>query len=203
MRECGTSLKLPTRGVAAPAEAFPLRLRPSQSGVNPFLDTRTLELRDRSEYSRDEPTGRRARVDPLAKRHERDPARLPLVEQQHEMAQIATEAIEPPADDSADAMPAHIPRQLVEYWPAIFGAADRLIDVLDGLPTSSLDVAPKLEELVLAGLIVPTGECGRAAGRSSNTIRGRGGRQLAPRRCAAQNRRSRQSPTKRVRDLPR
>ena len=65
-----------------------------------LLNARTLELRDRGKDAGDEPTGRRAGVDALAERHKCDPARLPIVEQHHEVTQVSTESIEPARPDA-------------------------------------------------------------------------------------------------------
>jgi hypothetical protein len=67
--------------------------------VDALLHASALKLRDRRQHTSNQPPGRRGRVDTLAERHERDPARLPLVQQQHEMTQVATEPIELPAHD--------------------------------------------------------------------------------------------------------
>ena len=69
------------------------------------------------------------------------------------MPQVAPESVEAPADGRGDLVAAHVRRQLVERRPAILGAADRVI-VLDGRPAARLSIAPQLEQLVLARLIL-------------------------------------------------
>jgi len=87
--------------------------------VNAFLNAGTLELCDRGKNTGHESTRRRARVDPLAERDERDAARLPLVEQEDEMAHVPAETIQSPAHDTLHAMTTHVGDELIEGGPAI------------------------------------------------------------------------------------
>src|SRR5688500_1908629 len=120
------------RGRTTAPEAPPLCPCARKSCVNPLLNPGPLELRDRAEHAGDEPTARRAGVDPFAERDEGDAARLPLVEQQDEVTQVASEAIKAPAEDRLHFVPARVRRQLVERWPAVLRPAATVIDVLDG-----------------------------------------------------------------------
>jgi hypothetical protein len=113
--------------------------------VNPLLDPCALELRDACEDACDQSPGRGARVDPLSERNERDPAGLPLIEQQHQVAQVAPEPIEAPAEDCLNLVSPDICGELIECRPTILGATHCLVHVLDRLLASSLGIAPQLE----------------------------------------------------------
>jgi hypothetical protein len=100
-----------------PARPLALPARSRQAGVDPLLNAGALKLRDAREDARDEPARRCTRVDALTNRDERHAARLPVVEHEYEVSQIAAETIEAPAHDAADAMPTHVGDELVERWP--------------------------------------------------------------------------------------
>ena len=98
-------------GARFPAQAPALCAHPREASANALLNARPLELRDRAEDAGDEPAGRRAGVDPLAQRDERDPARVPVVEQHHQVPKVPAETIETPAHDGLHPMaPARLPR---------------------------------------------------------------------------------------------
>lgn len=59
--------------------------------------------------------------------------RVPLVEQQHEMPQIAPEPVETPADNGADLVPADVGRQLVERLGRRRSPAARRLDECRGM----------------------------------------------------------------------
>ena len=120
MGKPATALQRPDSRVRAATEAFALRSRACQPGVNAFLNARALELRDRGEDTRDEPAGRCARVDSLAERDERDATRLQFIEQQDEMPQVATKTIEAPAHDAFNTVPSNIGDELIERRPGSF-----------------------------------------------------------------------------------
>ena len=100
MGKSRTGIQLPHSRRSAPAEALALCLRSRQARVDALLNARALDLGDAPQTARDQPAGRRARVDPLAQRYERHAPRLPFVERQHQVSQVATEAIESPAHDT-------------------------------------------------------------------------------------------------------
>jgi hypothetical protein len=66
-----------------------------------------LELRNRAQYARHQPAGRGARVDAFTERHERDASRLPVVEEEDEMAKVSSESVEAPAHHSVELMAAN------------------------------------------------------------------------------------------------
>ena len=68
--------------------------RSREASDDAFLNASALELGDGPENASHKPAGGRARVDALAERDERDAARLPVVKQEHEVTQVAAEAIE-------------------------------------------------------------------------------------------------------------
>jgi hypothetical protein len=84
--------------------------RSRETGLNPLLNTRALKLCDRAEDTSYQATGGRTGVDSLAERNERHAARLPFVEQQDQMAQIASETIKTPARHGPHFMAANIGR---------------------------------------------------------------------------------------------
>ena len=141
MGKPATVIQRSVSGIPAAAEAFALRPRACQAEVNAFLNARALELRDRAEHAGDEAPGRRARIDPLAERDERHAARLPVVEQEHEVPQVAAEAIQSPTDDAIHSMAPHIGDELVERRPTVLRAGDAFVDVLDRRPAAGLDVS--------------------------------------------------------------
>jgi hypothetical protein len=118
-----------------------LRPRTSQARVYPFLNPRALELCDRAKDAGHEPTGCCAGIDAFAESYERDAARLPLVEEQHEVPEVPAEPIESPADDRVDFVSTDVSHQAIERGPAVLGPAHALIDVLDRRPATRLNVA--------------------------------------------------------------
>jgi len=97
----------------------------------------------------------------LAERDERHADRLQLLEQRDEMFQVASEPVQPPADQHVEPAALGIPDQLVERGPLVFGAGDALIDVLDGRPPASRHVPSQFGELVFRLLVGSGGRCGR------------------------------------------
>ena len=91
-----------------------MRPRARQARRDALLNARALELCDRAEHPGDEPAGGRAGVDPLAERNKRDAARVPVVEQHHQVAEVPAETIEAPAHDRLHSMVPHIGDELVE-----------------------------------------------------------------------------------------
>src|SRR4051812_15961594 len=154
MGKARASVQLPHCGRPAPPESLALRPRSREASDDALLDAGALELGDGAEHACDEATCGRAGVNSLSERHECDAARLPLVEQQHEVPQVPAEPIESPADNALDAMTTHIRDKPVKRGPAILRAAEAFVDVLDGTPAARLDVAAKFDELILCGLLV-------------------------------------------------
>jgi hypothetical protein len=68
------------------------------------------------------------------------------------VSEVPTEAIQPPADDGVDFVPACVERKLIEGRSAILRSTDAGVDVLGGTPSPSFDVTAQLEQLVLGGL---------------------------------------------------
>jgi hypothetical protein len=141
-------------GAGFSAQATALCAHTREASPNALLNARPLKLRDRAEDPGDEPSGRCAGVDPLAERDERDPARMPVVEQHHQVPKVPPETIETPAHDRLHLMAPHIGDELVERRPAIFCTADAVVHVLDGAPAASRNIGAKFDQLILGRLIV-------------------------------------------------
>ena len=153
-------------------ETCSLRLGPREPCANALLNPRAFKLRDRAKHSSHQTPRRCARVDSFSQGHERHVARLPLVEQQHEVPQVSPEPIESPADDRVHLVPSHISRELVERRPPILGPTHAVVDELHGRPTAGLDITSKLEKLVVTSLIDgrDAGIKGDTATRKSRTM---------------------------------
>ena len=82
-----------------------MRSSPRQAGANPFRDARALELGDRRQDVHLQLAGRRRGVDALGERHERDAERLQLLEQRHEVPQVAAKPVEPPDHEDVEPAP--------------------------------------------------------------------------------------------------
>jgi hypothetical protein len=73
--------------------------------------------------------GGRGAVDPFAQRHERDPEPLEIIEQRHEVAKIAPETVETPANDASNRRRLASFRSAIEGGTAFLRAAHPLINV--------------------------------------------------------------------------
>jgi len=123
-RESRDSRELLVRdGARLPAQASALSAHPREASAHALLDARPLEFRDRAEDASDEPAGGRTGINPFAHRHERDAARMPIVEQHDQVPKVSTETIETPAHDGLHPMGPHVCHELVERGPAILRAA--------------------------------------------------------------------------------
>ena len=71
-------------------EPLPLGLHPRQARPHPLLDATALELGDSREDMQLQPACGRRRVDSLRQADERHAERLELVEQENQVAQVAT-----------------------------------------------------------------------------------------------------------------
>jgi hypothetical protein len=87
----------------------------------------------------------RRAIDALTETYERDANRLQILQKRHEMAQIASEPIEPPADDHIQLPALSISDERIQGRSSVFAAADALIDVFLGGPSSGLGVAPEFQ----------------------------------------------------------
>src|SRR5262249_40851456 len=154
MGEPRAGVELPHRRRSATSESFTLRARSREASDDAFLDARALELCDGTEDASHEPAGRCGRVNALAHRDERAPARLPFVDQQDQAPQIAAKPIEPPAHYGLYLTSSGVAEELVERRPAILRAANAVVNVLDCGPAARIDVPPQLEQLILGGLIL-------------------------------------------------
>lgn len=72
-------------------------------GMHPFVDAVPLEPRDRGEQMQLQASGRRIGVDALVQAHEGDSERRQLLEQGHEVMQVASEASTERANARLDA----------------------------------------------------------------------------------------------------
>jgi hypothetical protein len=104
------------------------------------------------------PRGRR-RVNRLAECHEGDAERLKFIEQQDEVPEIPTHAIEAPTYDDIDLAPPRILQQRIKCRPAILRSADAAIRVFDGAPAARLGEPPQFDRLVLGVLIERADSC--------------------------------------------
>jgi hypothetical protein len=81
-----------------------------------------------------ETPGRRAGVDTFAERDERHVPGLPLIQQEHEVPEVAAQTIEPPADDPPHAVTPHVVDQPVERGTPVSGTTDAMVHILRGTP---------------------------------------------------------------------
>jgi len=75
------------------AKAPPRGTNPGEASPNPLRDSRPLKLGQSREDVKLQSTCRRRAVDALAERDERDAHGLDVLQQRHEVLQIATEAV--------------------------------------------------------------------------------------------------------------
>ena len=126
---------------------------PLEARQDPFSNAFPLELGNRPEDVHLQLAGWSRRVDPLGEADERDAERLQFVEQRDQVLQVATESIEPPADQHIEPPPLGVGQELVERGTTIFRPAHPAINVLDGRPAARLDLPSQLLELVLRFLL--------------------------------------------------
>jgi hypothetical protein len=98
------------------------------------------------------PSGCR-QIQALTEADERHSELLEFLHEQHEMSEGAPEAIQLPHDHRVELSPAGIANQNIEARTAVLRAGDNIDVFVDGRPTASFDVAPKIEELVVDGLV--------------------------------------------------
>jgi hypothetical protein len=97
---------------------------------------------------------RRGRVDAFSEADEADTQRLQFLEQQHQVAEVASEAIETPADQRVEAPSLGVPYELVERGPALLRAAHAVVDVLTrDRPAAGPAVLGQFGDLVLGVLV--------------------------------------------------
>ena len=97
------------------------------------------------------------------------PDRVQLVEERHQVAQVAPEPVEAPADQDVDSAAPGIADQAVERRAPILRTGHPVVDVLDGgRPAPRVDVAPQLGQLVL-GLLVEGRDAGVDGGTHQST----------------------------------
>jgi hypothetical protein len=102
-----------------PAEPRALRSGPCQARVDPFADAFPLELREGGEDVQLQLAGRRGGVDAFVQADERHADRAQFLEQDHEVAQVPPEAIEPPAEQDVELPAPCIGHELVESGPPV------------------------------------------------------------------------------------
>jgi len=89
---------------------WPAAARPAHT----LPDALPLELRNRSQDVHLQLAGWRRRVDALRQADERNPQRLQLVEQRNQVLQIASQSIEPPADQHVEPPAPGIADQIIQ-----------------------------------------------------------------------------------------
>src|SRR3954451_3978615 len=95
-------------GRSASTDTLPLCAGAREPSDDAFLNARALELCDGAEHAGHQSAGSSGRIDPFTHRDECDPARLPFVEQQDQVPQIAAETIEPPAHYRLHLVPTNV-----------------------------------------------------------------------------------------------
>src|SRR5437868_5089390 len=130
-----------------------LHSRSRQTCANALLNSRAFKFRNRSENTGHQTTRRSARVNSFTQRHKSHAARLPLVQQEHQMTEVSSESVEPPAHDGLEFVPTNVCRQSIEGRTPVLAARNTLIHIFHRGPAPRLDVPPQLQQLVLTGLI--------------------------------------------------
>jgi hypothetical protein len=90
---------------------------------------------------------------PSAKLTNATPSGLQVLEQRDQVPQIASEAIQPPADHDVEPAASGVLREVIQRGPAILRAADSPVHVLVPRPAAGLQVAAELLQLVLRLLV--------------------------------------------------
>src|SRR5688572_1458404 len=108
--------------------------------MDALLDASSLKLRHRRKDPRNQAACGARGVDGLAQCHEGNSKGLPLVKQHHQMAQVAPQPIELPADHGINPAPPDCLNECVEGRAATLRAADAVIDKLYRTPSASLGV---------------------------------------------------------------
>ena len=111
----------PRNDRARAAQRPPLPLGPLEARLDPFHDARPLELRQRGQDVELKRPGWRGAVDPLAEADERHPDRVQLVEERHEVSQVAPEPIQPPADQDIEPPARGVPDQPIQGRASVLG----------------------------------------------------------------------------------
>ena len=136
-----------------PTEARPLSPGPCEARSHALLNTTALKLSQGGQDVKLQPTGRRGAVDALAKADEGHPKGLELVEKRHEVSEVSAEAIEPPANQDAEAPTPCIAEEPVKCRSSLLRPAHALVDVLVSGPASRLGVLSQFRELILRFLV--------------------------------------------------
>jgi hypothetical protein len=130
-----------------------LRSGALQARPDSLCNSIPLELTDRREDVKLEPSGWGRGIDPFTQRHEANSERLEIVQQRNEMSEIAAEAIEPPANKHIKPTAPRVGEHLIKGRASILGSAETSIHELGSGPTPGLNVTPKFDQLVFAGLV--------------------------------------------------
>ena len=93
------------------------------------------------------------------------PTCLQVFEHRHEVPQVASEPVQTPAHQHVESSALGILQEGIESRTLVLRAADATVNVFGGRPAACLAVAPKLLELILAGLVA--GRYSRVDGRTS------------------------------------
>jgi hypothetical protein len=139
--------------MARTTKTYPLGFRPCQASAHAFDDATALELCHRGKNVHLEFARRRRAVDALPKADERHAERLQFVEDEYEVLQVTTEAVEAPAHNSIAAPLACIREQRVQRRPPVFRAADTTVHERSRLPSASSCKASEFLQLIVRFLV--------------------------------------------------
>ena len=121
---------------------MPLVLGPFQAGSDPLGDPRPLKLSDGRQNVHLELSGWVCGVDALVQADKRHAEDRQFIEQGDEVLEVASEAVESPADEDIDPASSRILDESIEGRTPIFRSADR-VGVLDDTPPARLGIAPE------------------------------------------------------------
>jgi hypothetical protein len=122
-----------------------LRLCPPQPRHYALANPFPLELRQSRQNVKLQLARRRGAVNVLAQTDESHADMIQLFEHRHQVAQVASQSIQPPAHEHIKASTLGIREQRIEGRSSILRTADAGIDVFSCPPPASLAVAPKLQ----------------------------------------------------------
>ena len=158
------------------AEHLALRLRPSQSGVDPLLDHRSFEFREGAADLEYQLSHRRRGVDRLLVDVEVNPDRLEVLDRSQRVDQASSEPVDCPAKYDIEVPVPAIIQHPVRAWPigSRLAAGNTSIGVnLDHFPASTFGNLPQLDFLVFDGLaICADAQVKRGAARGSESCSG-------------------------------
>jgi hypothetical protein len=131
-----------------------------QTGQDPLSDPFPLELGQGSQDMELELSRRRGAINPLPETDKLDSQRLKFLKQTNEVLEIATKAIQTPADQHVESSAFGICEELVEGRTSILRTAYSTVYIFPPFgPSPSLDITSEFLKLVL-GLLVERRDSG-------------------------------------------